>query len=397
VSSVENISAGDKIRLDIDSKGHGIEWVTVKHVGTASSRSTFRGPLTDEDDPGTGLDLTEPLKYDHASNMPFSARGTGISFEPATSFDHSSNEPVMPLSYSLTLNQPLNNNHAIDAVVRDKKVTTAGYQGAQEPSQWFGGPILFPFGGNMVLRNADGNVVDGLNYGELVDPWSAEGYQAVSGAGENGCLAPTPFEYGGGFNGGNGAPAASPDLSTGRYPDGTDYDSNCGDFKVQKTTTLSISSEAGSNNVKVTSTEDFDIGQKIVIGSGADNETSVIALVGTAGGTPVETATKKGATVIPVANVQGFNTGQTITIDNGSKQETAVISSVVFTRRRFNSNSNPADSIMVASPLKYAHRAGVQVSGSGITFANPLTKAHDNGTPIASNIPTPGEPNQYVR
>ncbi len=29
VSSVENISVGDKIRLDIDSKGHGIETVTV--------------------------------------------------------------------------------------------------------------------------------------------------------------------------------------------------------------------------------------------------------------------------------------------------------------------------------------------------------------------------------
>ena len=35
VSSVANISVGDKIRLDIDSVGHGIETVTVKRVGTA--------------------------------------------------------------------------------------------------------------------------------------------------------------------------------------------------------------------------------------------------------------------------------------------------------------------------------------------------------------------------
>ncbi|MGD0342264.1 MAG: arabinofuranosidase catalytic domain-containing protein, partial [Bacteroidales bacterium] len=103
VSSVENISVGDKIRLDIDSKGHGIETVTVKTVGTQSSRSTFNGPLTDKDDPGTGLGLAEPLKFNHSSNLPFSARGTGISFEPVSSFVHSSNEPVLALRYSITL------------------------------------------------------------------------------------------------------------------------------------------------------------------------------------------------------------------------------------------------------------------------------------------------------
>ena len=98
VSSVENISVGDKIRLDIDSEGHGIETVTVTTCRHTVVRSTFNGPLKDNDDPGTGLDLAEPLKFNHASNMPFSARGTGISFEPATSFAHSSNEPVLALS-----------------------------------------------------------------------------------------------------------------------------------------------------------------------------------------------------------------------------------------------------------------------------------------------------------
>ena len=33
----------------------------------------------------------------------------------------------------------------------------------------------------MVLRDASGLVVDSLNYGGLVDPWAAEGYQAASG------------------------------------------------------------------------------------------------------------------------------------------------------------------------------------------------------------------------
>ena len=39
VTSVANISAGDKIRLDIDSVGHGIETVTVTRVGTQASRT----------------------------------------------------------------------------------------------------------------------------------------------------------------------------------------------------------------------------------------------------------------------------------------------------------------------------------------------------------------------
>jgi hypothetical protein len=47
VTSVANISAGDKIRLDIDSVGHGIETVTVTSVGTQASRaalSAMRAP-----------------------------------------------------------------------------------------------------------------------------------------------------------------------------------------------------------------------------------------------------------------------------------------------------------------------------------------------------------------
>ena len=39
--AVTNISAGDKIRLDIDSVGHGIETVTVTKVGTQSIRGVL--------------------------------------------------------------------------------------------------------------------------------------------------------------------------------------------------------------------------------------------------------------------------------------------------------------------------------------------------------------------
>ena len=397
VSSVENISPGDKIRLDIDSEGHGIETVTVKRVGTQSSRSTFDGPLTEKDDPGTGLDLVERLKFNHSSNMPFSVKGTGITFKPATAFAHSSNEPVLALGHTVTLDQSLSNNHDIDDVVRDTKVTAAGYQGDAVPDQWFGGPALSSNSGNMILRDAGGNVVDGLNYGGLVDPWAAEGYQAASGAGESGCYVPSP----GMTRGFRMAPAASatqPNRSAGRCPDGTDNDSNCRDFLLQNTVTLAAPAAAGTNNIKVSSVAGFSNGQKINIGSGTNIETAVIATIGTSGATTTGTVIDAGRKVIPVASVAGFNAGQTITIDNGASAETAVIAAVGAVRRRFGSQTTTqTDSITVTMPLTCAHAAGVQVSGSGITLATPLTSIRDNGTQIAGNLPTPGKPNQYFK
>ncbi len=82
--------------------------------------------------PGTGLDLAAPLKFNHAANLPFSDRGTGISFQPATAFAHSSNEPVQALGTGITLDSPLDKTHAIQAVVRDDAVKTAGYQGTPD-------------------------------------------------------------------------------------------------------------------------------------------------------------------------------------------------------------------------------------------------------------------------
>jgi non-reducing end alpha-L-arabinofuranosidase len=396
VSSVANISVGDKIRLDIDSKGHGIETITVTRVGTASVRNTLGGPLRDNEDAGTGLDLAEPLKFDHSSNIPFSARGTGISFQPATLFAHSSNEPVLPLGFIIKLDQPLANNHDINAVVLNEKVTTAGYQGAMKPNQWFGGPVLSFNAGVILLRDAGGNVVDGLNYGGLVDPWLAEGYQSTSGSGQSGCFVPSPG-IGGGFRQG-GSQTALPNRSVGRFPDGYDTDNNCGDFALQNTTAIAFPSVAGSNNIKVSSVSGFGIGQKIVIGSGSNSETAVIATIGTSGGTSITAAAEAGAKVLLVRSVAGFSAGQTITVGSGSDIETGTIASIAAARRRFgNQANNVADSIMITVALKYAHDIGTQVSGSGITMAAPLTKAHDSGAPVGSHLPTPGEPNQYAR
>jgi non-reducing end alpha-L-arabinofuranosidase len=457
VTSVSGISAGDKIRLDIDSVGHGIETVTVTRVGTPAIRTRLlakasagatnilvrsvngfavgdhltigtpankntvtitaintAGPAGTSIDftpaldqahgdgedavvPGTGLDLAAPLQFTHASNLPFSDRGTGISFQPATAFAHSSNEPVQALGAGITLDSPLTYRHAINAVVRDAAVTTAGYQGTPAPDQWFGGPELTANGisygnrslsfreGNMVLRDASGLVVDSLNYGGVVDPWAAEGYQATSGSEQSGCHAPAPGAAG------SGPPialAAATNSSAGRFPDGADTDSNCTDFLVQAAATLSTPSAAGATNIKVASVEGFDAGEKIMIDTGTDLETAVIATVGTAGATTVGTATDAGATVIPVASAIGFRDGQIITIDTGANSETAVIVSV----RRFGTTT-----ITVTAPLTHGHAAGAQVSGTGITLAAALTREHAAGAQVSDNVPTPGAPNQYHR
>ena len=448
VTSVANISAGDKIRLDIDSVGHGIETVTVARVGTQSNRAALSADASagatnikvqarggngfavgdkltvgtpanwqtvtitavNASSPagasvdftpalaqahlnreqvvahGTGLDLAAPLRFKHAANLPFSVRGTGIGFTPATAFAHSSNEPVQPLGAGIKLDSPLVKEHAIDAVVRDTAVTAAGYQGTPAPNQWFGGPALSASAGNMVLRDAAGLVVDSLNYGGLVDPWASEGYQATSGAGQSGCSVTAPGAGRGGF----GGPAAgTPNRSAGRFPDGLDTDSNCTDFQLQPATTLLASSAAGATNIKVASVVDFAAGQTIMIDTGASLETAVIATVGTAGATTVGAATGVGATVIPVASVTGFTAGQTITIDSGANHETAVVASTTGGRG--------GATITVAAPLTFAHAAGAQVSGSGITLTAALTQAHANGALVASHAPTPGAPNQYYR
>ena len=345
MTSVANLTAGDKIRLDIDSVGYGIETVTVTKVGTQATKVQLsanaiagattiivrgRGNLTgftvgdkmtignpanhetvtitaigasaptgtsvdftpalanvhlareDAVAHGTGLDLAAPLKFKHAANMPFSARGTGISFTPPTAFAHSSNEPVQPLGTGITLDKPLAYAHAIDAAVRDAAVTTAGYQGTPAPNQWFGGAALSTSAGSMVLRDAAGLVADSLNYGLLVNPWASEGYQARSGAGEGGCRAPSPGA-GRGFGGGFGGPAA-PAVATPHRSAGRFPD-------------------------------------------GADTDSNCDDFLLQAA-TTLSADSAIGATNVKVASVAGFAAGQTLLADAGANHETAVIAAV---------------------------------------------------------------------
>jgi non-reducing end alpha-L-arabinofuranosidase len=456
VTSVADISVGDKIRLDIDSVGHGIETVTVTHVGSEAKRTNLAadasagassvkvrnvhgfavgdkitigtpaswqtvtitsvgtgGPhgtgieftpaleqahISDEEvvEPGTGLDLAAPLRFNHASNLPFSDRGTGIGFAPATAFAHLSNEPVQALGAGIVLDSPLSRDHPINAAVRDPTVTTAGYQGTPAPNQWFGGPELTTssplFGrtltvreGSLVLRDAAGLVADSLNYGGLVDPWAAEGFQAASGIDKSGCYVTTPGAAGGAFAA--FLPVTASNTSAGRYPDGHDTDSNCEDFVTTPATALAAGSAAGATNIKVISVEGFGAGQTIRVDSGANLETAEIANVGTAGGTTMDAATAEGATVLHVGNPLGFRNGQVITIGGGAEAETAAVAFVTLWDR----------TITVTAPLAHAHAAGTEVSGSGITLAAPLSRRHARNAPVTGSVSSPGASNRYSR
>ena len=319
VSSTQNITAGDRIRLDIESEGHGVEWVTVKSVGTQSSRSTFGGPLGPNDNPGTGLELEAPLKFDHSSNMPFAVNGTGITFEPATKYDHSSNEPVLPLIYALELDKALGKSHAINDVVLDPQVMNAGYHGNVEADLLFGGPTLDASRGNMTLRTDKGLIADALNYGGLVDPWLSEGYHEDAGAGAEGAYARVPQgARGGGFGASAVTQPAGPDLSTFRYPDGFDTDDNKLDFRTGQAMTIAAPAKVGDNNIKVTSVQGLSIGQIMYLGSGNSAEKVKIAIVGTAGATTISADTPKGEIRIAVAGAQGFQVGQAVQIGSGT-------------------------------------------------------------------------------
>ncbi|MBS1804628.1 MAG: lamin tail domain-containing protein [Acidobacteria bacterium] len=456
VTSLADISVGDKIRLDIDSKGHGIETVTVKSVGTEAKHTnlsagagagatnikvrnvgkfavgekiTVGTPVSREtvtisavgsggkngsgidfspalgkvhgidelvETPGTGLELEEPLKFAHAGNLPFADRGTGISFEPATAFEHKSNEPVLALGSGITLDRPLAKAHDVDAAVRDEAVKGAGYQGTTKPHQWFGGPELtahVPYFDRIVARR-EGSIVLRDAAGMVVDSLN---YGALT----------DPWA-------GEGYQAVS----------GTD-ESGC--HTPAPGALMSFSSSEVGNAVS-TSVGRFP--------DGADTDSNCNDFLIQAAAS-LSTGAAAGTSNIKVSSVDGFEDGETVMIGSGADQEKATIATVgtagatrvgtdtaaganvipvsnangfrdgqtitidsgenaetaeVLSIRRFG-----ATSITVAAPLTHPHAVNAQVSGSGITLSAPLAKAHDQGTRVNSDIPTPSAPNQYHR
>jgi hypothetical protein len=455
VTSVSDISVGDKIRLDIDSVGHGIETVAVAHIGTAANQTNLTAPVsaaatrvsvrraegfavgdtitvgtpasqetvtvtaigsqwpnstaidftpalakphvTNEwvVSPGTGLDLTTPLQSDHSANLPFSDHGTGISFQPATAFAHSSNEPVQALGTGIALDRPLTNDHAVHAVVRDTAVKTAGYQGAPAPNEWFGGPELTTnsqqFGHTLTVE--EGSMVLRDASGLVADSLN---YGAL--------VDPWAAE---------GDQAASGALLSGCYAPAPGSV-----FDPWSTVVAPIATDTSAGRFP----------------DGADTDSNCTDFLAQAAST-LSTSSPAGVTNIKVASVEGFRAGQTIRVDSGANLETTVVATVGtagattvraatdvgatvlpaanvtgFSKGQtitIDSGANSetaivssirlrgAATITVAAPLSHAHAAGVQISGSGISLTAPLILTHTSGAKVSDNVPTPGAPNQY--
>ena len=383
VSSTANISVGDKIRLDIASEGHGIETVTVTAVGTPSARNTLNGALRPDEDAGTGLDIAEPLKFHHASNMPYSVNGTGITFEPATKHAHYSNEPVLALCFSLELEQPLKSAHAINEPVQ---AGTAGFSGT--PDLVFGGPALSESAGNITLRDAKGNIADALNYGLVVDPYLAEGYQADSGLEEDGNFVPVPYpgrRFGFGFGGPQPQTAS---LSAGRFPDGADLDDNKNDFRVQRAMNLQMPVGPGATNLKVSSVDGLVEGGPIVVGNG---EVLTVAKIGTPGATLLQGNSGAGARTIVVASAQNFAPGQDVLVGD----ELAVVAEAIIPRGWWMPREQQENKLVLTAPLRKAHKSGEPVVGTGVTLSAPLQAGYPAGAAVSTAKPTPGAANQY--
>jgi non-reducing end alpha-L-arabinofuranosidase len=377
VAANANMTVGDTLTVGTGARK---ETVKVKSVGAP-------GPT------GTGVEVATPLRFEHASGVDVSDPGTGITFSPATKFAHVSGDAVQALGSGVTLDRPLVRSHVYGAAVVNPAVSSEGYQGSPAPSQWFGAP-LSSRAGSIALKDASGvALVDAVVYGSQQSSSSANGtitspeIATLEGdQGKGGCIAIVPNVAGRG-----GAPAGGlGNRSLGRFPDGRDADSLCTDFQMQAATTLPAASVLGATNIKVASVADLAAGQTILIDSGANLETAVIATVGTAGATTIGAASDPGATFLAVASGAGFAAGQSISIDSGANSETAVVASAT-------AGGRGGARINVVAPLTRAHAAGVQVSGSGVTLTTPLTKAHAAGAPIASGAPTPGAPNQYAR
>ena len=383
VSSTANISVGDKIRLDIASEGHGIETVTVTAVGTPSARNTLNGALRPDEDAGTGLDIAEPLKFHHASNMPYSVNGTGITFEPATKHAHYSNEPVLALCFSLELEQPLKSAHAINEPVQ---AGTAGFAGT--PDLVFGGPALSESAGNITLRDAKGNIADALNYGLVVDPYLAEGYQADSGLEEDGNFVPVPYpgrRFGFGFGGPQPQTAS---LSAGRFPDGADLDDNKNDFRVQRAMNLQMPVGPGATNLKVSSVDGLVEGGPIVVGNG---EVLTVAKIGTPGATLLQGNSGAGARTIVVASAQNFAPGQDVLVGD----ELAVVAEAIIPRGWWMPREQQENKLVLTAPLRKAHKSGEPIVGTGVTLSAPLQAGYPAGAAVSTAKPTPGAANQY--
>jgi non-reducing end alpha-L-arabinofuranosidase len=444
VTSTDGIAAGDRIRLDIDSADHGIDMVTVKHVGTAARRTSLArdaaagattivvhgafgfptkknvsytpgkavigapGKLETVDivrvegQPGGNLTLTlsQALARDHVANEPFVEPGTGLDLAAPLKYDHAANLPFSVRGTGISFTPATRHAHSSNEPVRpagsgivlDRPLARAHDTDAvvrvdTVTTAGFQGTPNQWFGGPVLSREA-GSMVLRDAAGHVVDSLNY------------GDLV-DPWASGG-FRGAAGKAAtchaAAPGIPTPR---------------VWERPLAGIPFSGAAEEVEATqgSTGRYSDGQ--------DSDNDCVDFVTAVS---VRTAaTVAGSTNVKVDTVAHFTPGQAVVIDAGDHAETLTIATVgspgltraaapvdkgatvvrVDDARQFTvgqavvigSGAEEEQGVVAAvetgwrsgkltlkAPLARAHGAEASVSGTGIAFTGPLAKAHPAGT-----------------
>ena len=177
---------------------------------------------------------------------------------------------------------------------------------------------------------------------------------------------------------------------------------------------------AGSTSLPVTSTTGFEVGQKIGIDIGGKYELATVTSVGKAATqTTLSAAAIAGTTNIKVAANANMMVGDILTVGTGGHKEIVTITNI-------GSIGANGTGVELASPIKFEHMSGVDVSdvgtginfspatrfphmsgdavqalGSGITVDSPLVKSHEYGAVVVNLLATtvayqgPPAPNQW--
>ena len=244
IEVTRNLVPGSKVTVNT---GDRVEVVTVKELVKASDPPAPRrfGQPQVPHEPGI-IELTEPLKKDHAVSVDVSCPGTGVSFEPATGFAHISGEAVQPLGAPYKLDAPLKADVAayqavgLPAGIEVVRDILRLIVGKDDSSVRFGlgyAPSLTA-GSVALVDPATGAVLDAIVYGSQQSSSSANGTIAspelatLEGVQDGGgCIAVLPQAR---RPFGPAGAAAPPVLyrSLVRFPDGADTDMLCKDFRL---------------------------------------------------------------------------------------------------------------------------------------------------------------------
>ncbi|SDF02508.1 Lamin Tail Domain [Massilia sp. PDC64] len=444
VTSTDGIAAGDRIRLDIDSADHGIDMVTVKHVGTAARRTSLardaaagattivvRGAIgfptpkpvdytpgkavigapgkletvdivKVEGKPGGDLTLTiaPALAKDHAASEPFVEPGTGLDLAAPLKYDHAANLPYSVrgtgIRFTPATRHPHSSNEPVrpagSGIVLDRPLTRAHDTDAvvrvdTVTAAGFQGTPNQWFGGPVLSREA-GSMVLRDAAGHVVDSLNY------------GDLV-DPWASGG-FRGAAGK-AATCHADAPGIPVPQTWDRALPGIPFSGATAQVDAAQGSTGRYPDGRDGDNDC---------VDFVTSVSVRTG---------AAAAGSTSVNVATVAHFAPGQAVVLDAGDQAENLTVATVgspgltrasvpvekgatvvrVDDARQFTvgqavvigSGADEEKGVVAAvetgwrtgkltlqAPLARTHDAGASVAGTGITFTGPLARAHPAGT-----------------